>query len=200
MLHLSAAIKKLKLNQKETERQAADSTSIRVQSFLCELQTVSESVQREGEEWCLSVFFIPAFSFLVCNILFFILGCFSSLLSPCCCLHLIHSKVLITSRIHNHPKIFNRNIKYLHVKDCQAEWVTCVTLLETVPLQRAWIVPWHSILRSYTRAGGRGLVRPQVVSAAPVLSCSVVCAGVWEPGSRNGRALCLCTARQPLFC
>lgn len=32
-----------------------------------------------------------------------------------------HSKVLITSRIHNHLKIFNRNIKYLHVKDCKTE-------------------------------------------------------------------------------
>lgn len=104
--------------------------------------------------------FIPAFSFVVCNILFFILGCFSSLLSPCCCLHLIHSKVLITSRIHNHPKIFNRNIKYLHVKDCQTEWVTCVTLLETVPLRRAWIVPWYSIVCFQMSAVGREWGRP----------------------------------------
>lgn len=30
--------------------------------------------------------------------------------------HLIHTKVLITSRIHNHPKIFNGDMKYLHAR------------------------------------------------------------------------------------
>lgn len=118
--------------------------------LLSKLQRVSESVQTEEEGSDMCLWFYPrSFWFVVCtDMLFFILSCFSSLLSPCCCLHLIHSKILITSRIHNHSKIFNRNIKYLHVKDCQTEWITCVTLLKIVHLERAWIVLGNKILWS----------------------------------------------------
>lgn len=95
---------------------------------------------------------------------------------PCRCLHLIHSKVLITSRIHNHPKIFNKNIKYLHVKDYQTEWITSVTLLEIVHLERAWIVPGHKIVCSWMNAAGMVWMRPQggFHSSCPWLLC-----GAW---------------------